>query len=333
VSDANVALQPYINLPTTLPSGFTSLPHKPGKGSLIILTDTVPAALLDAAESVIAAQAAGWTAKKINFDGSAEDLNAKFEQAISEKPTAIMMSGFPADEMQKPLADAKAAGIYVSLYSLADQPTSAPGFAAQSDGLPVYAKSGSLGADLLMRASNCKGSVAIVSIAGIPALASSVNGFIKTLKSSCLACNYSVVALQIKDLGTPAATTAIVSALQSSPSTKYVFAANGDLLTGLTTALSQAGITGITQFGQIPNTEQVAGLRAGQDTWWIQPGSLITSWIAFDALLHALETKRPYVQQAFPMGIFTPQNVGTGTAVPIVPANYQELFKTLWHVS
>lgn len=207
VSKANAAVQPYINLPTTLPVGFTPLSKKPAPGSLIFLAGIVPSDQFDAGTMMDAARAIGWTATKINFDGSVEDLNDKFEQAISEKPTVINLAGYPTATIQKPLAEAKAAGIYVGLNSIAAQPTSAPGFAALSNSLQSSAKAGTLNAEILMWESNCKANVAVVTIAGFPTLVSSVTAFTSTLKNSCPECSSSVITLQGEDLGTPAATT------------------------------------------------------------------------------------------------------------------------------
>src|SRR5206468_2205189 len=126
-------LKPYDQLPTKLPTAdYPALTTKPAAGGSVIkiVNGTIPADGNSADAQAEAAQAVGWTAKKIVFNGTVEDLNAKWEQAISEKPTAITGSGFPAAALQQPLADAKAAGVIASLSSVTDQANSFPGFAS-----------------------------------------------------------------------------------------------------------------------------------------------------------------------------------------------------------
>lgn len=71
-------------------------------------------------------------------------------------------------------------------------------------------------------------------------------------------------------------------------------------MTGLSTALTQAGITGITQFGQIPQVDQINAMRSGTKSWSVDTGGAVSSWVQRDAILHALDTKTTYNQTAYP---------------------------------
>src|SRR5215469_7261496 len=119
---ANNYLRPWDGLPTSLSSAYTPLTTKPAPGGTVIklVNGKIPSDNESFQQQAIAAQAIGWHAKEIIFDGTVEDLNAKFQQAVSEKPTAITVSGWPPAALQGPLAAAKAAGIVVGLSSVAD---------------------------------------------------------------------------------------------------------------------------------------------------------------------------------------------------------------------
>jgi ABC-type sugar transport system substrate-binding protein len=275
----------------------------------------------------------GWSVKEITFNSTVEDLNAKFEQAISEKPTAIMLAGVPVAAMQKPLADAKRAGIVVALGGLPDVATSYPGFAASSDGSPAFTLTGEINAYEFMRASNCKGSAEIVALANFPIFTAAVDAFKSTIASKCPACKASVVTLKPTELGTPAATSAIVSGLQSNPSIKYIYGTLADVITGVSTAISQAGISGITVFGTLPDQPQIAALQSGDKTWWVSAGNPMSSWVKVDSALLAIATHQPVNLTGFPTVVYTPENIGSGKTAPVDPPNYQQLFAQLWHIS
>jgi ABC-type sugar transport system substrate-binding protein len=184
-----------------------------------------------------------------------------------------------------------------------------------------------------MRASDCKGSAAIVTLAGFPTLKVAVGAFESTIAAKCPACKASVVTLQPADLGTPAATSAIVSELQSNPSIKYVYGVLADAITGLSTAISQAGLSGITVFGTLPEQAQVADLQSGDKTWWVSEGNPIVSWVRVDAALQAIETHKPVNLTSYPLVVYTPGNIGSGQAAPADPPDYQQLFRQLWHIN
>jgi ABC-type sugar transport system substrate-binding protein len=151
------------------------------------------------------------------------------------------------------------------------------------------------------------------------------------VKAHCPDCTVSYNEVQSSDIGTPALPSAVVSKLQSSPNTKYVYAIIGNVADGLAPALSQAGITGVKIFGQVPDTTSIAALRSGTNAWWIDQNSLINGWTELDGVLRAMEAKKPISDTGgYPLAILTPQNIPGGTGIPVAPANYQQEFKKLW---
>jgi ABC-type sugar transport system substrate-binding protein len=331
---ANDYLKSWDSLPTTLSSAYKPLSTKPASGSTVIklVNGTIPSDNESYQQQAIAAQAIGWKAKEIIFNGTVEDLNAKFEQAISEKPTAITVSGWPPAALQRPLADAKAAGIVVGLSSVSDSATSYPGYASNTNGAATAKQIGQLNAYMFMRDSACKGSAAIFNLP-FPILVVATNAFQATVKAHCPDCTVSYNEVQSSDIGTPALSSAVVSKLQSSPSTKYVYAIIGNVADGLAQAFTQAGLSGVKIFGQVPDATSIAALRNGTNAWWIDQNSLLNGWTEMDGLLRAIEAKQPVSDTGgYPLAVLTPQNVPGGTGIPVLPADYQNEFKKLWLV-
>lgn len=332
VSAADSYLKPWDSLPTTLSSVYTPLSKKPAPGGTVIklVNGSIPSDNESYQQQAIAARTIGWTAKEIVFNGTVEDLNAKFEQAISDKPTAITLAGWPPAALQKPLADAKAAGIVVGFSSVADLASSYPGYASNTNGAVTARQIGELNAYMFMQDSGCKGSVAIFSLP-YPVLTVATDAFQATVKSHCPDCTVSYDSLQASDIGTPAVSNAVVSKLQSSPSTKYVYTIIGNVADGLAPALSQAGVSGVKIFGQVPDDASIAALRNGTNAWWIDQNALIDGWTELDGILRAMQAKEPVSDTGgYPLAILTPKNVPTGTSVPVVPADYQSEFTKLW---
>jgi len=334
IAAANAYLKPWDALPTSLSSAYAPLSQEPAPGGTVIklVNGAIPSDNESFQQQAIAAQAIGWRAKEIVFNGTVEDLNAKFQQAISDKPTAITVAGWPPAALQRPLAAAKAAGIVVGLSSVTDPAASYPGYASNTNGTATAKQIGQLNAYMFMRDSGCKGSVAIFNLP-FPILKIATSEFQATVRAHCPDCTVSYNEVQSSDIGTPALPSAVVSKLQSSPSTKYVYAIIGNVADGLAPALSQASITGVKIFGQVPDATSIAALRNGTNAWWIDQNSLIDGWTEMDGLLRAMEAKKTISDTGgYPLAILTPQNVPGGTGIPVEPANYQDEFKKLWLV-
>jgi ABC-type sugar transport system substrate-binding protein len=334
IAAAHAYLKPWDTLPTSLSSAYTPLSQKPAPGGTVIklVNGAIPSDNESFQQQAIAAQAIGWKAKEIVFNGTVEDLNAKFQQAISDKPSAITVAGWPPAALERPLAAAKAAGIAVGLSSVSDPASSYPGYASNTNGAATAKQIGQLNAYMFMRDSGCKGSVAIFNLP-FPILKIATSEFQATVRAHCPDCTVSYNEVQSSDIGTPALPSAVVSKLQSSPSTKYVYAIIGNVADGLAPALSQASIAGVKIFGQVPDATSIAALRNGTNAWWIDQNSLIDGWTEMDGLLRAMQAKKTISDTGgYPLAILTPQNVPGGTGIPVEPANYQDEFKKLWLV-
>jgi ABC-type sugar transport system substrate-binding protein len=334
VAAANNYLKPWQTLPTKLSSSYASLPHRPPTGKLIIqlVNGIIPSDNQSYQQEAIAAKTIGWAAKEIVFDGTVPDLNAKFEEAITDKPAVITLSGWPVAAIAEPIAAAKKAGIVVALSSILDQPISNPGFAALSNAAPTVATIGTLEANWFMADSKCTGSAALFSIP-FPIVAYSFKVFADVVRAKCPGCTVTTSTIQAADIGTPAATTAMVSTLQSNSRIKYAVPAIANLATGLPAALTQAGITGVRILGSVPDATAIKALQEGTNAMWVDQSSLIQGWTELNAALWAIETGKTVTDTGgYPLAMLTHANVAPGSGIPVYPANYAAEFETLWHV-
>lgn len=59
----------------------------------------------------------------------------------------------------------------------------------------------------------------------------------------------------------------------------------------------------------------------------------MNGWTELDGILRVMPAKHPISDTGgYPLAILTPQNVGTGTGIPVLPTNYQSEFEKLWGV-
>jgi ABC-type sugar transport system substrate-binding protein len=334
VAAANNYLKPWQTPPTTLSSHYTPLPSKPPTGKLVIklVNGTIPSDNQSDQQEAIAAKAIGWTARENVFDGTVPDLNAKFQQAITDKPAVITLSGWPVAAIAGPITAAKKAGIVVALSSILDQPISDPGFAALSNAGPTIATIGTLEANWFMADSKCAGSAALFSLP-FPIVAYGFKVFADVVKAKCPDCTVTTSTIQTADIGTPAATTAMVSTLQSNPRIKYAVPAIANLATGLPAALTQAGITGVKILGSVPDAAAIKALQDGTNAMWVDQSSLIQGWTELNAALWAIESGKTVTDTGgYPLAMLTHANVPPGSGIPVYPANYPAEFENLWHV-
>lgn len=331
--EATDNVKPYEQLPNALPSDLTPLKSKPAPGGSIIriVNGSVPTDVNAGKQYAAVAKAIGWTGSYMVQNGSVEDLNAKFEEAIGKHPTVIVADGNPLAAVQQSVNDAKKAGIVVVLGAVLDKPQSFPGFAAGENGGPVYKKMGELQANLFLRDSHCSGGVAIFNL-DYPVLDAEADAFQAVVKAKCPKCEMTSNSIPGGDIGAPAGINRIVSVLQSHPNIKYVYSAIAPIAGGLVPALDGAGIQGIKIFGQTPDEQAIAALKQGTNAWWVTQSSDIDPWMTTYAALRAIEAKQPIELTDNPVGILTPDNVPKdATQAPTYPANYDALFRQLVH--
>jgi ABC-type sugar transport system substrate-binding protein len=326
-------LKPFERIPTQLPADFTPLAAAPETGKKIIyLSSSIPYEQTLARSLAEAADAVGWSAEALNFEPTVEDLNAKFAQAISENPDVIAVNGWPIAAIQQSVDAAKRAGIVVAIAAVTDVPKDATGFAATSNGTSSFKQTGDIQANWVAKDSDCTAHVAQFSLPYDVFQAQNTQ-FEKTLETVCPDCQTSYTELQNTDVGTPAATNAIVSAIQADPSIKYVGVPVGALAAGLQPAFAQAGITDVKIIGSAPATADYEALKEGEGAMWVASSAPMNAWVILDAVLRVFDTGQPFPGFVQPNVMLTPDNIpADATENSAFPTDYQEQFKTIWKV-
>jgi ABC-type sugar transport system substrate-binding protein len=331
------AVRPYESLPTSLPASYKPLAHRPAPGGTIIeLVNGESIGDLTTGNAMKAAAAAiGWTGKTIVYDGTVQDLNLKYAQAIEEKPTAIIEGGIPSADFRDQEAAAQRAGIITVVNTTADTPNLQTGPDVVNTGPQTFAQAGVINANLMLADAGCKPASALTVTLAFPILDYTVSSFASTVARACPGCKVKTVTLQVADTDTPAATTAIVSALQADPSIKYVFAPTAVAVDGLSAALAAAGISGVKIFGAVPAQQALHGLQAGTNSWWVTLDPTLEGWIETYSVLQFIDNgrKSPVTLNDYPFGVALPSNVSkSASTFPVHPTNYQQLFEQLWKV-
>lgn len=336
MATAEKTIAPYLALPTSLPRELKPLDAKPEPGETIvdIAVGSNASDVLSGRELVKAAATVGWTGKLLLSDGTVEDEVAKWNEAIAQKPTAIVSAGYPASVLSQPLKAATQAGIITQLNSVIDEPNAENGPTTVSNGGGIFTLLGQMHAALVLKATNCEPVHAVVVQQDFPVIKLEAQSFRDTLTKACSECKVNVVNLQANDLSTPAATNAIMSAVQADSKVHFVVGMTSSEIHGVAAAIKSAGLSDVKVAGSLPNEESMAGLRSGSDAWWLLQNASLNAWVEVDTILRAAASKTTVNEPvANPIAVLTKDNIPAGANTPpAVPTNYEAQFKQLWHV-
>lgn len=335
VSKVTAALAPYRTLPTRLPPQYTSLSKPPKSGGFMIYIDNTNVADgLDIGQNFVqAAKIIGWKAQLLNENSTPADVNAKFSEAITEKPNFIALLGIPVGVVSQPLAAAKAAGIPVVMFAEgSDLPTSTVGYAASVEGQPLFDLFGKLMAEWVAENSNCQGHAAFIT-APYNILTGEQTAFLQTMKSTCRSCVARSVAIPLSDLGTPAETASILSAVQADTKIKWLVFPFASISDGVLPTLQQAGFSGIKLVGAAPDVNTLKGLQDGSSSLMVATTDAFAGWAMVDAGLRVLDTGKPVLGSYYPVALVSSENVPkSATTVDQItyPTDFKQEFTKLW---
>ncbi|KJL42350.1 hypothetical protein RS82_02366 [Microbacterium trichothecenolyticum] len=274
-----------------------------------------------------AANEVGWEGRSVTFNGSVEDLNIKAMEAI-ETSDIVFVDGFPAAALTGPIAAAKEKGVLLMLGSITDEPESVPGFGSVPQGGTWFEQIGELAAYMFMDSTGCEGSVAYFGIP-YPASRAAAERMGEVIAEVCNDCAFSTTELPVADLGSPAATNAVVSKVQADPSVDFTYFFLGGMATGVPAALKTAGLDAQVA-GSIPTSSDLATTKAGENTFWVGTAADITAWLTVDLAARTLESGEPMIGDQAPLAVYTQDNLDEVEPVPAYPVDYREQFKALW---
>jgi ABC-type sugar transport system substrate-binding protein len=112
-----------------------------------------------------------------------------------------------------------------------------------------------------------------------------------------------------------------------------VLAADGVLIPGLSSAMSAAGITGVTVGGALATAESEQAILNGTETAFTTYNSSYVGWQTVDIVLRDMEKMTiPPFDSGVPTQLVTKATVGTPNDSATAPANYPQQFEKLWGV-
>jgi ribose transport system substrate-binding protein len=339
-SAGTTALQSRVTAALAAPTGIgidTPLSRKPASGKFVvgILTPLAVAKTESAAQGQAAALL-GWKYKEIQEGTGPQDAPNALDAAIALKPDAIIYYGTPVQPMAAGLEKAKTAGIAVVATSQVD-PLAPPIIANNSNSGPQLKVVGQGLADYVALNSDSKAKVALVTLPAFPVLKAFGDGFKSQLAADCSSCSVTEVPQQLTDIGT-VTPTSVVSALRRDPSIKYVIFDNGSTATGVSAAVTAAGIQGVVIGGEAPSAASIQDLKSGQNEAWAALSIPILGFGLIDVLARHFngDSLSPNVDSPPPFQILTKDNVATASLDSqgnyTGYANFSAAFAKLWLV-
>ncbi|MFD6169778.1 sugar ABC transporter substrate-binding protein [Streptomyces coeruleorubidus] len=279
-----------------------------------------------------AAKELGWQVKQIATQGTPESVQAAYEQAVRDKPDAVVASGFPRAVYAKQLAQLKAAGIPV-IQSNADDVTG-DGISLLKNGPKDVGVQGEMLASWVVSNSGAKADTVYFDLPAYTILKPVKDSFAAKYKEWCDGCALDNVDVPITSVGKDMPDR-VVSYLRSHPKVTHVVFSLGLLNVGVPAALKTAGITGkhiVVNVGDAQNYQYIQG---GLTDGAMALNSHETAWLQADALARHFTGQSMAVGQkaALPNMLVTKDNLPSADGDFPIVEGYKKQFKALWGLS
>ncbi|MFI7504783.1 substrate-binding domain-containing protein [Streptomyces sp. NPDC049687] len=279
-----------------------------------------------------AANELGWQVQQIATQGTPESVQAAYEQALRDKPDAVVSSGFPRAVYAKQLAQLKAAGIPV-VQSNADDVVG-DGISLLKNGPTDVAGQGEMLAAWVVDDSNAQADTVYFDLPAYTILKPVKDTFAAKYKEWCVGCGLDTVDVPITSIGKDMPDR-VVSYLRSHPKVTHIVFSLGLLNVGVPAALKTAGITGRHIIVNVGDGQNYQYIQSGLSDAAMALNSHEAAWLQVDALARHFTGQSMAVDQkaVLPNMLITKDNLPkTLGDFPLVE-NYEEQFKALWGLS
>lgn len=329
-ADIKASVDKLTQRPTQIPE-TTPLDSPPPKGKTIsYLQCGAPVCVTLGNYLKQAAAAVGWKVNVIDEGGTPETVKAAWDEAIRQKPDAIVPTGgFPHEIFGDELKQAKSMNIPVVGHSEAVPADPATGFIAMVSGPERQKQIGTDEADWIIAATDGKAKTFFID-SGYP-----INGLqLKALKAqmakecpdSCSVDSYQAPVTSIgKDLAGK-----VASQMQAHPDTDYLVPAFGDMAIGIPAALAASSIKQPPMLTQEPSAPNMPDIRKGALVSLNGSGPE-SMWGIVDTLARYFNKQDFPAEIPLPEWFITKDNAPSEDSFPTV-VDYQQQFKKLWGV-
>ncbi|MER5216185.1 substrate-binding domain-containing protein [Streptomyces sp. NPDC002838] len=279
-----------------------------------------------------AAEELGWTVNQIATQGTPESVQAAYEQALRDKPDAVVASGFPRAVYAKQLARLKAAGIPV-IQSNADDVVG-DGISLLKNGPKDVGIQGEMIASWVVSDSGAKADTVYFDLPAYTILKPVKDGFAAKYQQWCEGCALDSVDVPITAVGKDMPDR-VVSYLRSHPKVTHVVFSLGLLNVGVPAALKTAGITGKHLVVNVGDAQSYQYIQGGLTDGAMALNSHETAWLQADALARHFTGQSMDVDQkaVLPNMLVTKDNLPSADGDFPLVEDYQAQFKALWGLS
>jgi ABC-type sugar transport system substrate-binding protein len=229
--------------PTSI--GITTPVGKPiPKGKVIDFVQCgVPACVVEGDILGSAASLLGWKLVRLNAGTSPQQIADAYQQAVTNKPNAVIGSGYPRALFNPELKSLSSMHIPVLEAFVGD--STGNGLTGVVGGPVNNQIQGKEVADYILANSTSKSlTIGAVVPSGFPNMVQEDAAFDATIQQQCSSCSVKLLTVPVTSIGTDL-TTRITTFLQSNPSISWLWDGYDDMVTGLPTALRGASITNV----------------------------------------------------------------------------------------
>jgi ribose transport system substrate-binding protein len=334
VAAAKAYEQQWLSTPTSIGIS-TPLKSKPAAGKLLIGLDSgLGSAKVLAQYWAQAAADAGWTYKDLISGTTPSAQQAAFNSAVQQNPAGILTSGIPESTISTGLALAKQKGIWVNTSASTDQPSGTM-FDTSIANPDQLHQSGKMAAAYVVAQSNGKANIQTFSLPVFPILYEFDKAFKAAIQQWCPACKVTEHPQQGTDIGTKTPQS-VVSSVTRDPSTNWLIFDLGDLETGVTAALSAAGLHGLHIGGLTADIPNIQGLKQKTQDVWTAYSLPIVAYRQVDSMARKFEGMA-ILNATLPTQLLTQDNINSMVADPafnyVGVSDYRAQFKKLWLIS
>ncbi len=331
VATAEAFVKKYEQVPTSIPL-TTPLKSKPPTGKTLVFMKCDISQCTDIATGLQAATAAvGWTLKTIDYQSAnPATLISGLQQGLQYHPVAAIVTGIPSAAWSSELAAYQAAGVPI-IEGYTGDPLSKE-IIANNGGVPYTTLVGQIIANWVIADSNGKANIVSYQVSSFPVLAAFDTSFEKTIRDGCPACSITPIQATIAQAVGGQGPSQIVSTLQRDPSANYVVTDDATWIDGLPSALSAAGLH-VKVAGESGDTAALTAVKTGTENAFTGLATIPGAWNMVDAALRYVEGMPvPAADGQLPVQLLTKNVPFTVSNSYNLPANYPQLFKTLWKV-
>lgn len=274
----------------------------------------------------------GWEVKQIPTQGTPESVQAAYEQALRDKPDAVVASGFPRAVYAKQLARLKKAGIPV-IQSNADDVVG-DGISLLKNGPADVDVQGTMIASWVVSNSGAKADTVYFDLPAYTILKPVRDGFETKYREWCEGCGLDTVDVPITAIGKDMPDR-VVSYLRSHPKVTHVVFSLGLLNVGVPAALKTAGISGKRIIVNVGDAQSYQYIEGGLTDAAMALNTYETAWIQVDALArHFTGQPMDADQKAdLPNMLITKENLPSADGDFPLVEDYKQQFKALWGLS